>query len=71
MAKSVFLGPREDLRAFTFVGPGVLLGRLSHISERTRVPQHVLAALALDEYLSRHYPDEATAPRASADQPVP
>lgn len=57
--KSPFLGPRELQRAFTFVGPGPILGKLAAVSQHTGVSRHVLAALAFDEYLSRHYPDVA------------
>jgi hypothetical protein len=53
-----FLGPRESLGVFTFVGPKGILGKLREASERLGVSRHVLAALALDEYLTRHYPDE-------------
>jgi hypothetical protein len=58
---SPFLGPREELAALTLVGPRAILGKLRELSERVGVSRHVLAALAIDEYISRHYPD---APRA-------
>jgi hypothetical protein len=55
---SPFLGPREDLTAFTLVGPRTILGKLREVSERLGISRHVLAALAIDEYVRRHYPDE-------------
>jgi hypothetical protein len=53
---AVFLGPHEELRAFTFVGPAAILDRLRQVSDRLRISKHVLGTLALDEFLTRHYP---------------
>jgi predicted transcriptional regulator len=53
-----FLGPRENLTALTVVGPKDILGKLREVSERLGISRHVLAALAIDEYVRRHYPEE-------------
>jgi len=58
-ASSPFLGPREELRAFTWIGPGRILGKLAALSREIGVSRHTLAALAFDEYLRHHYPDVA------------
>jgi predicted transcriptional regulator len=57
-SSSPFLGPRENLTAFTLVGPQAILGKLREMSERLGVSRHVLAALAIDEYVRRHYSEE-------------
>jgi hypothetical protein len=38
--------------------PAVHLERVKEISLRTGIPRNTIAALALDEYLQRHYPDD-------------
>jgi hypothetical protein len=58
---SPFLGPRENLRAFTFVGPAAVLDMLRRASERIQISRHVIAALAIDEYLRHHYPESHVA----------
>ncbi len=56
MGRTSFLGPREQLSAFTFLGPVAILERLDEISKRLSISKHVLAALAIDSFLTQHYP---------------
>jgi hypothetical protein len=37
--------------------PATHLEQIKEISERTGIPRNTLAALALDEFLQRHYPN--------------
>ena len=41
----------------TMLLPAVHLDRVKEISLRTGIPRNTIAALALDEYLQRHYPE--------------
>ncbi len=44
----------------TMTLPAMHLQRVGEISLRTGIPRNTIAALALDEYLDRHYPERGT-----------
>ncbi len=46
--------------ACTMVLPRQHMEKLKLISLRTGIPRNTIAALALDEYLARHYPERPT-----------
>lgn len=43
--------------ACTMILPASQLQRLEEVKQRTGIPRNTIAALALDEYFQRHYPE--------------
>jgi hypothetical protein len=55
MARTAYTLKHIEKAACTMVLPRALLESIRAISKRTGVPSNTIAALALDEYLSRRY----------------
>ena len=55
MARTVYTIKNVEKSACTMLLPKQLMDGIRAISKRTGVPANTITALALDEYLTRHY----------------